>query len=101
MLGNIGYTGELPKVKTKTAILQREDLISVIIPDNIHLHFILEAVQMTVVVKNGKVSGTLDKRAIGAEDGRLLDAIVQTNGPTEGAQFLTNLHAFLLLHVHL
>ena len=32
--------------------------------------------------------GTLDKRAIGAEDGRLLDAIVQTNGPEKGAQFL-------------
>ena len=41
-----------------------------------------------VVVKKGKVSGTLDKRAIGAEDGRLLDAIVQTNGPSEGAKFL-------------
>jgi len=34
------------------------------------------------------VDGTLDKRAIGAEDGRLLDAIVQTNGPEQGARFL-------------
>ena len=41
-----------------------------------------------VIVKNGKVEGTLDKRAIGAEDGRLLDAIVQTNGPEKGAKFL-------------
>ena len=34
------------------------------------------------------MEGTLDKRAIGAEDGRLLDAIVQTNGPEKGAKFL-------------
>ena len=39
-------------------------------------------------MKNGSVEGTLDKRAIGAEDGRLLDAIVQTNGPEKGAKFL-------------
>jgi DNA-directed RNA polymerase subunit A' len=41
-----------------------------------------------VMVKNGQVDGTLDKRAIGAEDGRLLDAIVQTNGSEQGARFL-------------
>ena len=41
-----------------------------------------------VHVKDGNVVGTLDKRAIGAEDGRLLDAIVQSNGSEKGAQFL-------------
>ena len=64
-----------------------EDLVSVIIPENIHLRFRSRS-NDDVVVKNGKVSGTLDKRAIGAEDGRLLDAIVQTNGPSDGAKFL-------------
>ena len=64
-----------------------EDIMSVIIPDNIHLRFRSRS-NDDVVVKNGIVSGTLDKRAIGAEDGRLLDAIVQTNGPTKGAKFL-------------
>ena len=89
MLGNIGYTGELPKVHVgpKGEYFNGEDLISVIIPENIHLRFRSRS-NDDVVVKNGKVSGTLDKRAIGAEDGRLLDAIVQTNGPTEGARFL-------------
>ena len=89
MLGNIGYTGELPKVNDgpNGEYFNGEDLISVIIPENIHLRFRSRS-NDDVVVKNGKVSGTLDKRAIGAEDGRLLDAIVQTNGPTEGARFL-------------
>ena len=89
MLGNIGYTGKLPKVHDgpNGEYFNGEDLISVIIPENIHLRFRSRS-NDDVVVKNGKVSGTLDKRAIGAEDGRLLDAIVQTNGPTEGARFL-------------
>ena len=89
MLGNIGYTGELPEVHNgpKGEYFNGEDLISVIIPENIHLRFRSRS-NDDVVVKNGKVTGTLDKRAIGAEDGRLLDAIVQTNGPTEGAKFL-------------
>ena len=89
MLGNIGYTGELPEVHTgpNGEYFNGEDLISVIIPNNIHLRFRSRS-NDDVVVKNGKVTGTLDKRAIGAEDGRLLDAIVQTNGPTEGAKFL-------------
>ena len=30
---------------------------------------------------DGNVTGTIDKRGIGAEDGRLLDAVVQTHGP--------------------
>ena len=89
MLGNIGYTGALPKVHKgpEGEYFMGEDLVSVIIPENIHLRFRSRS-NDDVVVKNGKVSGTLDKRAIGAEDGRLLDAIVQTNGPTDGARFL-------------
>ena len=89
MLGNIGYTGKLPKIHKGPMgeYFNGEDLISVIIPENIHLRFRSRS-NDDVVVKKGMVSGTLDKRAIGAEDGRLLDAIVQTNGPTEGAKFL-------------
>jgi DNA-directed RNA polymerase subunit A' len=64
-----------------------QDLISLIIPDNIHLRFRSRSNDW-VIVKDGDVEGTLDKRAIGAEDGRLLDAIVQTNGPELGARFL-------------
>ncbi len=90
MIGNIGWTGELPElVKDENGreCFRGQDIISLIIPDNIHLRFRSRS-NDDVVVKNGKVEGTLDKRAIGAEDGRLLDAIVQTNGPEQGAKFL-------------
>ena len=90
MLGNIDYTGELPEIvkdENGKECFRGQDIISLIIPDNIHLRFRSRS-NDDVVVKNGMVEGTLDKRAIGAEDGRLLDAIVQTNGPELGAKFL-------------
>ena len=90
MLGNIGWTGSLPEVvkdDNGKDCFRGQDIISLIIPDNIHLRFRSRS-NDDVVVKNGSVEGTLDKRAIGAEDGRLLDAIVQTNGPEKGAKFL-------------
>ena len=90
MLGNIDYTGELPAIvkdESGKECFRGQDIISLIIPDNIHLRFRSRS-NDDVVVKNGMVEGTLDKRAIGAEDGRLLDAIVQTNGPELGAKFL-------------
>ena len=90
MLGNIGYTGDLPELlkdEDGQLVYRGQDLISLIIPDNIFLRFRSRS-NDDVVVKEGKVDGTLDKRAIGAEDGRLLDAIVQTNGPEQGAKFL-------------
>ena len=90
MLGSINWEGGLPEI-VKDAngkeCFRGQDIISLIIPDNIHLRFRSRS-NDEVVVKDGKVEGTLDKRAIGAEDGRLLDAIVQTNGPEEGARFL-------------
>ena len=90
MLGNIGWTGDLPEVVKDSngkECFRGQDIISLIIPDNIHLRFRSRS-NDDVIVKDGKVEGTLDKRAIGAEDGRLLDAIVQTNGPEKGAKFL-------------
>ena len=90
MLGNIGWTGDLPEIVKDSngkECFRGQDIISLIIPDNIHLRFRSRS-NDDVVVKDGKVEGTLDKRAIGAEDGRLLDAIVQTNGPEKGAKFL-------------
>ena len=90
MLGSINWEGGLPEI-VKDAngkeCFRGQDIISLIIPDNIHLRFRSRS-NDEVVVKDGKVEGTLDKRAIGAEDGRLLDAIVQTNGPEQGARFL-------------
>ncbi|MDA8805285.1 DNA-directed RNA polymerase subunit A' [Euryarchaeota archaeon] len=90
MLGSIDYIGELPEIvkdENGKECFRGQDIISLIIPDNIHLRFRSRS-NDDVVVKNGMVEGTLDKRAIGAEDGRLLDAIVQTNGPELGAKFL-------------
>ena len=92
MIGNIGWTGELPEIvkdENGKECFRGQDIISLIIPDNIHLRFRSRS-NDDVVVKNGMVEGTLDKRAIGAEDGRLLDAIVQTNGPELGAKFLAD-----------
>ena len=90
MLGNIGWTGKMPEtVKDDKGndCFRGQDIISLIIPENIHLRFRSRS-NDDVVVRDGNVEGTLDKRAIGAEDGRLLDAIVQTNGPEMGAKFL-------------
>jgi DNA-directed RNA polymerase subunit A' len=90
MLGNIGWTGKLPEIvkdEHGRDCFRGQDIISLIIPDNIHLRFRSRS-NDDVVVREGSVEGTLDKRAIGAEDGRLLDAIVQTNGPEKGAKFL-------------
>ena len=44
-----------------------------------------------VNVSQGQVTGTIDKRGIGAEDGRLLDAVVQTHGTEVGADFLNRM----------
>ena len=90
MLGYIDYRGDLPETVENDAgeaCFRGEDLMSLIIPDNIHMRFRSRSLD-DVKVRNGQISGTLDKRAIGAEDGRLLDAIIQTNGPSRGAEFL-------------
>ena len=44
-----------------------------------------------VKVSQGDVSGSIDKRGIGAEDGRLLDAVVQTHGTDRGADFINKM----------
>ncbi len=91
ILGSINYDGPLPDTYTEDGVeyFRGEDLVGVVLPDDIHLRFRSRS-NDDVVVKAGQVSGTLDKRAIGAEDGRLLDAIVQTQGSTYGAEFLDN-----------
>jgi len=89
MLGQIKYSGELPK-KVKTADggsgYRGHDLLHLIVPENIQLRFKNRSGEEVIVADT--MSGTLDKRAIGAEDGRLLDAVVQTNGSHDGAKFL-------------
>jgi DNA-directed RNA polymerase beta' subunit len=89
VLGQIDYTGELPKkVKMEDGSFgyRGHDLFHLIVPKNIQIRFKNRSGEEVIV--SDSMSGTLDKRAIGAEDGRLLDAIVQTNGSQEGAKFL-------------
>ena len=107
ILGAIDWTGDLPAevdVCAETGIIiepaakksfkgkiekgfRGHDLLGLIIPENIRLTFTSRS-NDTVRIDGSNVSGTLDKRAIGAEDGRLLDAVVQTNGASNGARFL-------------
>ncbi len=92
VLGHIGWTGELPKAHVNDGLegYYGTDLFSLIVPKGVSLSYMSRS-QDQVSVVDGQVSGTIDKRGIGAEDGRLLDAVVQTHGPTEGAKFLDDL----------
>jgi DNA-directed RNA polymerase subunit A' len=45
----------------------------------------------TVKIAKGNIEGTIDKKGIGAEDGRLLDAVVQTHGNEVGAKFINEM----------
>ncbi len=93
ILGSIAYTGELPSVVKDgngNDAFRGHDLISLIIPDNINLHF-MSRNRDIVQIKDGTVTGTLDKRAIGAEDGRLLNAIIHAHGSDASVKFLDDL----------
>jgi DNA-directed RNA polymerase beta' subunit len=90
MLGYIRYRGDLPKEVKNSAgedCYRGEDIMSLIVPENINMRFRSRSLD-DVTVEAGQVSGTLDKRAIGAEGGRLLDTIIHTNAPSRGAEFL-------------
>ena len=65
--------------------------MSLIVPDGFRLEYTSLSNDTVNVDNTGTVSGTLDKRAIGAEDGRLLDAVVQTHGTKTGAKFLDDM----------
>ncbi|MAR61187.1 MAG: DNA-directed RNA polymerase subunit A' [Euryarchaeota archaeon] len=93
VLGQIGWSGELPdeSVVDGVAGYYGRELFSLIIPDGFSLRYTSRS-QDEVSIEGGRVlSGTLDKRAIGAEDGRLLDAVVQTHGTATGAKFLNEM----------
>ena len=93
MLGAIGFTGELPEMtKNEAGELgyTGHDLLKLIIPKGIRLRYQSRSKDEVRLTDSG-LAGTIDKRGIGAEDGRLLDAVVQTYGPTRGAKFLDDL----------
>jgi DNA-directed RNA polymerase subunit A' len=92
ILGAIGWVGSLPEEvqKNGTVGYRGTDVLSLIVPAGFKLQYMSRSGDEVNVV-DGQVSGTIDKRGIGAEDGRLLDAVVQTHGSDAGAEFLNRM----------
>ena len=89
ILGAIGWAGDLPEEVESNGMIgyRGTDVLGLIVPSGFKLNY-TSRVGDEVTVTEGDVSGTIDKRGIGAEDGRLLDAVVQTHGSDAGAEFL-------------
>ena len=89
VLGDTNWDGELPPEVEENGVMgyRGSDVLSLIVPEGFNLDYI-SRIGDNVKVTKGDVSGTIDKRGIGAEDGRLLDAVVHTHGPEAGAEFL-------------
>jgi len=94
VLGSVGWDGDMPEeVTSKDGIVgyRGADLLSLIVPAGFKLNYTSRSGDEVNVTSKGLVSGTIDKRGIGAEDGRLLDAVVQTHGTDKGAEFLNRM----------
>ena len=94
VMGSVGWDGEMPEeVTTKDGMVgyRGADLLSLIVPAGFKLNYTSRSGDEVNVTSTGIVSGTIDKRGIGAEDGRLLDAVVQTHGTNRGAEFLNRM----------
>ena len=94
VLGSVGWDGDMPEeINTKDGVVgyRGSDLLSLIVPAGFKLNYTSRSGDEVNVTSNGLVSGTIDKRGIGAEDGRLLDAVVQTHGTDRGAEFLNRM----------
>jgi DNA-directed RNA polymerase beta' subunit len=92
VLGAVGWDGELPESIERDGVTGYlgTDILSLIVPTGFNLDYTSRSGD-NVIVKDGKVTGTIDKRGIGAEDGRLLDAVVQTHGSDVGAEFINRM----------
>jgi len=92
VLGSVGWDGNLPdEVKENGKVGYRgNDIFSLLVGGGFGLSFKNRAGE-AVSVSKGDVTGTIDKRGIGAEDGRLLDAVVQTHGTDVGADFINKM----------
>ena len=92
VLSSIGWEGEIPPAVERngqTGLLGNE-VFSLLVKGGFSLNFKNRAGE-EVKVTQGDVSGSIDKRGIGAEDGRLLDAVVQTHGTDLGADFINKM----------
>jgi DNA-directed RNA polymerase subunit A' len=94
VLSSINYEGDLPPAKEENGQegYSGSDIFSLLVKGGFSLNFKNRAGEdVTVASNEGSVSGAIDKRGIGAEDGRLLDAVVQTHGTDEGADFINKM----------
>ena len=94
VMGSVGWDRNMPEeVTSKDGIVgyRGADLLSLIVPAGFKLNYTSRSGDEVNVTSKGLVSGTIDKRGIGAEDGRLLDAVVQTHGTDKGAEFLNRM----------
>ena len=94
VLGSVGWDGDMPdEVTSKDGVVgyKGADLLSLIVPAGFKLNYTSRSGDEVKVTSKGLISGTIDKRGIGAEDGRLLDAVVQTHGTDKGAEFLNRM----------
>jgi len=98
LLSAIEYTGELP-VETEEGGVKGYrglDLLNLIMPpesqdSRVRLDYQSRSGDAVKVREGAVLSGTIDKRGIGAEDGRILDAVLQNCGSSTGAVFLDKL----------
>ncbi len=92
VLSSVDWDGDLPdpvERNGQTGYLGNE-IFSLLVKGGFELNFKNRAGE-SVSVSSGDVSGSIDKRGIGAEDGRLLDAVVQTHGTDVGAEFINKM----------
>jgi DNA-directed RNA polymerase subunit A' len=94
VLGSIGWVGDLPEIVERngqTGFLGNQ-IFSLLVSGGFSLNFKNRTGDdVEVTQSTGAISGTIDKRGIGAEDGRLLDAVVQTHGTDVGADFINKM----------
>ena len=92
VLGAVGWDGILPEeVEENGQIGYRgNEIFSLLVTEGFNLNFKNRAGEV-VNVSKGDVLGAIDKRGIGAEDGRILDAVVQTHGTDIGADFINKM----------
>jgi len=92
VLSSVGWDGNLPEeIKENGKVgFWGNDVFSLLVREGFSLNFKNRAGE-SVNVSKGDVAGSIDKRGIGAEDGRLLDAVVQTHGTDIGADFINKM----------
>jgi DNA-directed RNA polymerase beta' subunit len=92
VLSAVDWDGDLPEpvIRDGKAGYLGNELFSLLVRGGFNLNFKNRAGE-EVNVTQGDVSGAIDKRGIGAEDGRLLDAVVQTHGTEVGADFINKM----------